>query len=231
MQFFLDSAKLDEIEYAIKRWKIDGVTTNPRHLMAAGQRTEDFAKKVNNLIKGTNLTVSIEIDPHIKDAKSMVKEAKRLASFGPNFVIKIPATEEGYEALYLLSQEGIKVNMTLVFTIVQALQAARLGAFYISPFVGWREEKGESDADFIAKLVKAIKNYGFSSKILISAVRSAKHFAEAALAGADIVTAGFEIYKKAFENPYTQIGLEIFANAWNKIYCEGVGSCDSFSGS
>lgn len=218
MQFFLDSAKLDEIEYAIKKWRIDGITSNPRHLMNAGMKVEEFARKVDELVKNTEITVSLEVNPHLEKAQEMIEEARYLSSLGSNFVIKIPATEAGFEALHVLSQEGIRVNVTLVFSVFQALQAARLGAFYISPFVGWREERGESDLDFVTKVVKAIKNYGFESKVLVAAVRSARHFADAALAGADIVTAGFDIYKKAFENPYTKMGLEIFSDAWDRIY-------------
>lgn len=216
--FFLDSAKLDEIAYAIEHWKIDGVTSNPRHLMNAGMKVEEFAEKVNEFVEGTEITVSLEVNPHLESAEKMVEEAKHLASLGSNFVIKIPATEPGFEALYTLTKDGVKVNMTLVFSVVQAIQSARLGAFYISPFVGWREERGENDADFINKVVKAVRNYGFKSKILVAAVRSAKHFADAALAGADIVTAGFGVYKKMFENPYTKMGLDVFSNAWDQIY-------------
>lgn len=218
MKFFLDSAKLDEIEYAMKHWKIEGITSNPRHLLNAGLTVEEFAERVNRVVKGTDITVSLEINPRLENAQEMIEEARRLASLGPNFVIKIPATEAGFEALYTLSKEGIKVNVTLVFSVIQALQAARLGAFYISPFVGWREERGESDTDFVSKVVKAVKNYGFQSKIVVSAVRSSIHFVEAALAGADIITAGFDVYKRAFENPYTRMGLDIFSKAWDNIY-------------
>ncbi|MDK2923797.1 MAG: 6-deoxy-6-sulfo-D-fructose transaldolase [Pseudothermotoga sp.] len=217
MLFFLDSAKLDEIEYAIKRWKIDGVTTNPRHLANAHMRVEEFVDRIKPLVENTNISVSIEVNPHLNEAESMVEEAQRLASMCENFVIKIPATEAGFEALSVLSKKGVKVNVTLVFNVVQALQAARLGAYYISPFVGWKEERGDYDQNFISNVVKAVKNYGFKSKILIAAVRSARHFTEAALAGADIITASFEVYKRSFENPYSSLGLGIFKDSWDQI--------------
>ncbi|HBF10216.1 transaldolase family protein [Thermotoga neapolitana] len=218
MKFFLDSANLEEIKYAIKKWKIDGITTNPRHLMVAGMTVEDFAREVKELVEGTHITVSLEVNPHLEDPKEIVDQATSLASLSNNFVIKIPATESGFEALAELSSKGVKVNITLVFNLVQALQAARLGAYYISPFVGWREERGELNTDFINQIVKAVKGYGYSSQIIVAAVRSAKHFVEAALAGADIVTAGFQVYKRAFDNPYTRMGLQIFSDAWNSIY-------------
>ncbi|MCD6551833.1 transaldolase family protein [Thermotoga sp.] len=218
MKFFLDSAKLDEIEYAIKKWKIDGITTNPRHLMNAGMTVEDFAKEVKKLVDGTSISVSLEVNPHLDDPNEIVKEALSIAEVSENFAIKIPATESGFEALAELSSKGVKVNVTLIFNLVQALQAARLGAFYISPFVGWREERGETNIDFLKQIVQAIKGYGYKSQIIVAAVRSAKHFVEAATAGADIVTAGFEVYKRAFDNPYTRLGLQIFSEAWDNIY-------------
>ncbi len=218
MLFFLDSAKLDEIEYAIKKWKIDGVTTNPRHLMSAGMKVEEFASKVKDMIPSADFTVSLEVNPHLSDCEDIVREAVRLSNLGENFVIKIPATEPGFEALARLKKMQIKVNMTLVFNLVQALQAARLGAFYISPFVGWKEERGDIDPNFIPSIVRAIKNYNYDSKILVAATRSVKHFVDAALCGADIITCAFDVYKKAFESPYTEMGLKVFSQSWDSIY-------------
>ncbi|PLV59162.1 transaldolase family protein [Thermotoga sp. KOL6] len=218
MKFFLDSAKLDEIEYAIKKWKIDGVTTNPRHLMNAGMTVENFAKEVKKLVEGTHITVSLEVNPHLDSPEEIVQEALSLAAISENFAIKIPATENGFEALAELSPKGVKVNVTLVFNMVQAVQAARLGAFYISPFVGWREERGEMNTDFLKQIVQAVKGYGYKSQIIVAAVRSGRHFIEAAMSGADIVTAGFEVYRRAFDNPYTKLGLQIFSEAWDSIY-------------
>lgn len=223
MKLFLDSAKLDEIRYAIQKWHIDGITTNPRHLLAANMTVEKFAEEVKKLVEGTQITVSLEVNPHLQNPLDIVEEAKRLASLSPNFVIKVPASEVGFEALAQLSKQGVKVNMTLVFTPFQALQAARLGAYYISVFVGWKEERGDIDTELLSKTVKIVKNYGFPSKVLVAAVRSVKHIVDAALAGADIVTASWEVYKRAFENPYTQLGLDIFSKAWDGMY--GGGGC------
>lgn len=218
MLFFLDSAKLDEIEYAITRWKIDGVTTNPRHLMNAGMKVEEFAQRMIKMIPSHNFTVSLEVNPHLKEPEDIFNEAVRLSKLAGNFVIKIPATEAGFQALVELKKQNIKVNVTLVFNLVQALQAAKLGAFYISPFVGWKEERGDIDPNFIPTIVKAIKNYHYDSKILVAATRSVKHIADAALCGADIVTCSFDLYKKAFENPYTELGLKIFSDSWDSLY-------------
>ena len=217
MLFFLDSANIKEIIYAIEKWKINGITTNPRHIAAAGLSMEKFMNEVKEIVKGTDITVSVEVNPYLQTSEEMISEAEKLASISENFVIKIPATEEGFIALKSLSEKGIKVNVTLVFSVVQALQAARLGAFYISPFIGWREERGEFNIDFIRNVVTAVKNYGYDSKILIAAVRNAKHIGEAALIGADIVTAGFQVYKKAFDNPFTNMGLDIFKKFWDQL--------------
>lgn len=221
MKLFLDSAKLEEIKYAIEKWHIDGITTNPRHLLAANMTVEQFAEEIKKIVEGTDISVSLEVNPHLKTADEIVEEARRLADLSPNFVIKVPATEIGFEALARLSKQGVKVNMTLIFTPFQALQAARLKAHYISVFVGWKEERGDFDVELVSKIVKIIKNYNFSSKILVAAIRSAKHIVDAALAGADIVTASWEVYKRCFENPYTQMGLDIFCDAWNELYKKG----------
>lgn len=216
MKFFLDSAKIDEITYAIDNWHIDGITTNPRHIMTSGITREEFIKKIKKIVSGTSITVSVEVNPHLEKKADILKEAKTLAAESENFVIKIPAFEEGLNAVYDLTQLGIKTNVTLVFNAVQAIQAAKMGAYYISPFVGWREERGEMNVNFISDIVKVIENYGFKTEVLIAAIRTAKQITESAIAGADIVTAGFGVYKTAFENPFTQMGLKVFSDSWDK---------------
>jgi transaldolase len=222
MKFFLDSAKLDEIRYARELWNIDGVTSNPRHIRASGksfmQAIEDLAKE----FEGSALPVSIEVNPHHQTAEAMIEEAKRLHAIAPkNFVIKLPATEAGFKALWMLDGEGIRVNLTLVFSATQALQAGRLGATFVSPFVGWKEANGEEIEHLVEDIVAIYDNFDFCNHegeptaVLVSAVRNGRHIVEAAATGADIVTAGFDVYKEAFTHPYTDLGLKRFAEAWD----------------
>ncbi|MEP7199363.1 MAG: transaldolase family protein [Chloroflexota bacterium] len=222
MKFFLDSAKLDEIRYAREMWSIDGITSNPRHIRASGkpflQAIEDLAKEV----EGTAMPVSVEVNPHHTTAEAMVAEGKRLYAIAPkNFIVKLPATEAGFKALSCLNGEGIRVNLTLVFSAMQALQAGRLGATFVSPFVGWKESNGEEIEHLVEDIVAIYDNFEFTNKygeetqVLVSAVRNGRHIVEAAAAGADIVTVGFDVYKEAFTHPYTDMGLKRFAEAWD----------------
>ena len=217
MKLFLDSAKIDEIVYAIEKWGIEGVTSNPRHIKNSGKSMEYFMNEAKKVVENTNITVSVEVNPHLNKAEEIAEEAKRIASISENFVVKIPATEEGLYAVKLLNNTSVKVNVTLVFNPVQALQAARMGAYYISPFVGWREERGENNINYVSDIVNAVHNYGFKSQVLIAAIRNAKQIIEAINAKADILTAGFDVYKNGFDTPYTKMGLDIFSQAWDEI--------------
>lgn len=220
MKFFLDSAIVDEIRYALEMWNIDGVTTNPRHVQASGKPFLEVIREIGGLFGGTDKTVSVEVNPHQTDYKLMVDEGKRLANLSENFVIKLPATEPGFKALAVLSAEGIRVNLTLVFSVVQALQAMRLGATYVSPFIGWKEANAEETRTMIEEIVTIRNNYLFETEVLVAAVRNGRQIADAAVAGADIVTAGFMVYKEAFEHPYTDAGLVKFQNFWDQTQYE-----------
>ena len=165
--------------------------------------------------EGTGKPISVEVNPHHSTAEAMVEEAVKLAAFSSNFVIKIPATETGFKALWVLSDQGIRVNLTLVFSPIQALQAARLGASFVSPFVGWKESAGEEISHMVEEIVTIYQNYAFKTEIIVAAVRNSRQIVEAALAGADIVTASFDVYKEAFENPWTTLGLKRFADSWD----------------
>lgn len=215
MKFFLDSAKMDEIRYAREMWNIDGVTSNPRHVRNSGKPFLQVIQEVACEFQGTDKTISVEVNPHHTAAGAMVEEAVRLAALSPNFVIKVPATEAGFKALWMLHEKNIRVNLTLVFSATQALQAARLGATYVSPFIGWKEANGEEVSEMIAEIVDIYRNYDFKTEVLVAAVRNARQIVEAAIAGADIVTAGFDVYKDAFDHPYTAKGLRIFAESWD----------------
>jgi len=154
MKYFLDSAKLDEIIYAYENWGIDGVTTNPRHILASGKTFKTVVGELAAEFKGVQFPISVEINPHLAKADEMIAEAKTLSKISDNFVIKIPCNEQGLIAAYHLVKEGIRTNVTLVFSASQALAAARIGAEFVSPFVGWKESSGEDTGDFIADIVE-----------------------------------------------------------------------------
>lgn len=222
MKYFLDSAKLNEIDYAYKNYKIDGVTTNPKHIMNSGKEfleaITDIAKwvKENDLVGMDKFPVSVEINPHLTSAEEMVTEAKKISALCENFVIKIPCTTEGVKAAYFLEKEGIRTNVTLVFSPSQALQAGRINAKFVSPFVGWKENNGEDTYDYMKKLVNIYKEKGYKTEIIVAAVRNGKQIADAAEMGADIVTAGLTVYEDSFNHPFTSYGLGVFQDAWDK---------------
>jgi transaldolase len=217
MKFFLDSAHVNEISYALDMWDIDGVTTNPKHIQATGKPFLSVIQEIGELFRGTDRPVSVEVNPHHDGWKDMVAEAERLAALCPNYVIKMPATEAGFKAIAVLAEKGIRVNLTLVFSAAQALQAFRMGAYFVSPFIGWKEANAEEVRNFVEEVVAIRDNYGYTGQIIVSAVRNGRQIAEAAVAGADIVTAGLAVYKDAFDHPYTHVGLEKFASFWDQI--------------
>lgn len=216
MKFFLDSAHVHEIEYALKMWNLDGVTTNPRHVQASGKPFLTVIQEIGKLFAGTDKTVSVEVNPHHTDHLAMVAEAEKLAALSPNFVIKLPAIEAGFKAIPLLKEKDIRSNLTLVFSATQALQAMRMGALYVSIFIGWKESNAEEVLSFVQDTVAIRDNFGFSSEVLVAAVRNGRQIADAAISGADIVTAGFAVYKDAFDHPYTHMGLERFRAFWDQ---------------
>lgn len=221
MNFFLDSAKINEIDYAYKNYRIDGVTTNPKHIMASGkpflQAIEDIANwiKENHLDGKEVFPVSVEINPHLEKSEDMIREAKKISSMCENFVIKIPCTIEGLKAANKLEMEGVRTNVTLVFSPSQALQAGRIKAKFVSPFIGWKENSGEDALSYLSKLVKIYKEFSFETEIIAAAVRNGKQIADCAAMGADIVTAGLSVYEESFSHPFTTYGLSVFQDAWD----------------
>jgi transaldolase len=216
MKFFLDSALVDEIAHALEMWHIDGVTTNPRHVSVAGKPFLTTIHEIADLFKGTDKAISVEVNPHHDDYEAMVAEGEPLAEISSNFVIKLPATEAGFKAIALLKEKGIRSNLTLVFSAGQALQAMRMGAYFVSPFIGWKESNAEETGRLIEDIVAIRDNYGFSTEIIVAAVRNGRQIVDAAVAGADIVTAGFAVYQDLFDHPYTHVGLAKFASFWDQ---------------
>lgn len=221
MKYFLDSAKINEIDYAYKNYGIDGVTTNPKHIMNSGkpfmQAITDIKQwlEENDLIGMDKFPVSVEINPHLDKAEDMISEAKKISKICENFVIKIPCTTEGVKAAYKLEQEGIRTNVTLVFSPSQAIQAGRIKAKYVSPFIGWKENSGEDTHQYMAQLAKIYEDKGYETEIIAAAIRNGKQIAEAAEMGCEIVTCGLAVYEDSFNHPFTTYGLGVFTDAWD----------------
>ena len=215
MKFFLDSAMTDEIEYALEMWNIDGVTTNPRHVQVSGKPFLKVISEIATIFDGTDKPISVEVNPHLDDWHEMVTEGKKLAAMSPNFVIKLPATEPGFKAVAELADDGIRTNLTLVFSAAQALQAMRMGASFVSPFVGWKESNGEEITHFIDEVTAIRDVFGYETEIIVAAARNARQITNSAVVGADIVTAGMPVYRDSFAHPYTDVGLRKFQSFWD----------------
>ena len=228
MKYFLDSAKIDEIREAYDTFGIDGVTTNPNHIMNSGKPFYTVIGELAGFVKEKDIEgwdrfpVSVEIDPHLNDANKMVEMGKNIAALSPNFVIKIPCTMAGITAARRLEKLGVRTNLTLVFSASQALIAAKNGSLFVSPFIGWKENSGEDCVNYIRDIVKIYYNYGFlgETQIICAAVRTGKQIVDCAAAGADIVTAGLQVYKDSFYHPFTDYGIEKFCNAWDNTVTE-----------
>lgn len=228
MKYFLDSAKLEEIQYAYNTFGIDGVTTNPRHIMLSGKPFLQAIHGIADWIKAEGLDsyerfpVSVEINPHVEETDIMILEARRIAAISPNFVIKIPATEAGITAAKKLEADGIRTNVTLVFSPAQAILPAKNGSLFMSPFIGWKEANGEDCKQYIQDIVTIYKNYGFFGKtqIICAAIRTPKQMVDCAVAGADIVTTGLAVYQDSMKHAFTKQGIETFIDAWDHTAAE-----------
>ncbi len=228
MKYFLDSAKLDEIEYAYETFRIDGVTTNPRHIMLSGKPFLTVIKEIAAWAKAKGLEgvdtfpISVEINPHISDTNTMVAEGKNLAEISKNFVIKLPCTEAGITAARKLEECGIRTNVTLVFSPAQAILPGKNKSLFVSPFIAWKEESGEDCKEYIKNIVDIYKNYGFYGKteIICAAIRTSKQIVDCAIAGADIVTTALDVYKASMNHAFTDQGLVLFQNAWDNTITE-----------
>ena len=215
MKLFLDSAKTDEIEHALKMWDVDGLTTNPKHVQASGKPFRQVIGEIAELFKGTDKPVSVEVNPHLTDWKQIVAEGLELGKLSPNFVIKVGASEEGFKAVRELTAQGVRVNATLIFSVTQAWHAARAGAAFVSPFVGWKEQFGDVPDTLIRDVRTMLDRFGYQSQIIAAAIRNSRQIGDAAVAGAHSITAGLAVYQESFGSPYTAMGEKIFQNAWD----------------
>lgn len=219
MKFFLDTADLDEIEEAASWGAIAGVTTNPSLYSRIGGKLSDFNNHIKRIcdIVGPDCPVSAE--SVAMDREGIVRDGRELAAIAPNVVVKVPTMVEGLAATRTLASEGIRVNMTLCFSVPQAILAARAGARYISPFVGRFDDIAEDGISQLADVVAAVNNYDFGHdvEIIAASVRSANHVTQAALMGADIATVPFAALKKCVQHPLTDRGLDAFMKDWEKV--------------
>ena len=217
MKFFLDTADLSEIEEVASWGALAGVTTNPSLYARTGGKLEDFESHLVKICELVDGPVSGEVTA--EDREGMIEQGKQLAALADNMVVKIPMCVEGLAACRALFDEGIDVNMTLVFSVAQAVLAANAGARYISPFVGRFDDISEDGVSQLYDIVNAINNYDFGHpvEIIAASIRSANHVREAALAGADIATVPYAAMKKCVAHPLTDRGLESFKADWEKV--------------
>lgn len=211
MKFFIDTADVDEIKEASRMGMVDGVTTNPSLIAKSGRVFQEVIQEICNIVDGPISAEVISLD-----ADGMVKEARELAKIHKNIVIKVPMTVEGLKATRQLTEENIKTNVTLVFSPLQALMAAKAGASYVSPFVGRLDDISLDGMQLIEQIVEIFANYAYDTEIIVASVRNPLHVLDSALAGADIATIPFNVLSKLAAHPLTEKGIKAFLADWEK---------------
>lgn len=212
MKIFIDTANLDEIRKANDWGIIDGVTTNPTLVAKEGR---DFSSLVQEIIDVVNGPISVEVIS--TDAEGMVKEAVDLSKLSQNIVVKIPMIPEGLKAVKILNDKDVKTNVTVVFSLNQALLAAKAGATYVSPFIGRLDDIGHEGMQMVRDMVGIFKCYNFKTEIIVASVRHPLHVIEAAKAGAHATTIPFNVIEKMLDHPLTDAGLKKFLEDWRKV--------------
>lgn len=207
MKFFIDTANVDEIKLANDMGVICGVTTNPSLIAKSGRDFNEVIKEITSIVDGP---ISGEVKATTEDAEGMIAEGRAIAAIHPNMVVKIPMTAEGLKATKVLSAEGIKVNVTLIFTANQALLAARAGAAYVSPFLGRLDDISQPGIQLIEDIVAIFSNYDIQTEIICASVRNPIHVTDCALAGADIATVPYKVIEQMLHHPLTDAGIEKF---------------------
>jgi transaldolase len=212
MKLFLDTADISQIREAVSWGIVDGVTTNPSHISKTGRSFEDVSREILELVDGP-----VSLETVSLTCSEIVIEGKRLAALHPNVVVKVPLIKEGLKAVKQLSAEGVKTNVTVTFSPLQALLAAKCGATYISPFVGRLDAIGHRGMDLVEQIKTIYENYGFQTQVLVAAIRNPIHVLDAALAGADVCTMSFDVLDELYKHPLTDIGVELFLKDWKKV--------------
>jgi len=211
MKFFLDSANISEIKESVALGLIDGITTNPS---LVAKEKKDFRKLIEEICQIVDGPISAEVVA--TDEEGMVEEGRSLAKIHKNVVVKVPMTANGLKATRRFSKEGIKVNVTLIFSPAQALLAAKAGATYVSPFIGRLDDVGQVGMDLIDQIVTIFSNYNFKTEVLVASIRNPIHVIEAAQLGADVATMPFAVLQQLLKHPLTDIGLAKFLADWEK---------------
>lgn len=212
MKIFIDTANIEEIKKAHSWGILDGVTTNPSLVAREGRNFVEVVKEITSIVDGPVSAEAVSMD-----ADGIVEEGRRLARLHRNIIIKIPVMTEGLKAARALSKEGIKVNMTLVFSTNQALLAAKAGASYVSPFVGRLDDISENGMGLIRDIVQVFRNYSFKTEVIVASIRHPVHVVEAAKAGAHIATIPFKVLEQMVRHPLTDAGIKKFLEDWEKV--------------
>lgn len=218
MRFFIDTANVEDIRKANDMGVICGVTTNPSLIAKEGRDFNEVIKEIASIVDGP---ISGEVKATTVDAEGMIKEGRAIAAIHPNMVVKIPMTAEGLKAVKVLSAEGIKTNVTLIFSANQALLAARAGATYVSPFMGRLDDISMSGIQLIRDIVVIFENYALETEIIAASIRNPVHVTECALAGADIATVPYSVIEQMTKHPLTDRGIEKFQDDYRKVFGEG----------
>ena len=212
MKLFIDTADVNQIREAWSWGIIDGVTTNPSHVAKAGRKPAEVYREICEIVDGP-----ISLEAVSLTAGEIVKEGRGLARLHQNVVIKVPIIKEGLKAVKILAAEGFKTNVTVTFSPLQALLAAKAGATYVSPFVGRLDSVGHDGMELVRQIRAIYQNYGFKTQIITAAVRHPQHVLQAALAGSDVATLGFEILEQLYLHPLTDVVMDMFLKDWAKI--------------
>lgn len=215
MKFFIDTANVDDIRKSNDMGVICGVTTNPSLIAKEGRDFNEVIKEITSIVDGP---ISGEVKATTVDAEGMIQEGREIAAIHPNMVVKIPMTVEGLKAVKVLSAEGIKTNVTLIFTANQALLAAEAGASYVSPFLGRLDDINQPGIGLIEDIVTIFDNYGYDTEIIAASIRNPIHVTDCALAGADIATVPYKVIEQMTKHPLTDAGIEKFQADYRAVF-------------
>ena len=217
MKLFIDTANVEDIRKANDMGVICGVTTNPSLIAKEGRDFNEVIKEITSIVDGP---ISGEVKATTTDAEVMIQEGREIAAIHPNMIVKIPMTVEGLKAVKVLSAEGIKTNVTLIFTANQALLAARAGATYVSPFLGRLDDISQPGIQLIEDIVTIFENYGLETEIIAASIRNTVHVNDCALAGADIATIPYSVIEQMTKHPLTDQGIEKFQKDYKAVFGE-----------
>jgi len=212
MKFFMDGANVAEIREAYAWGILDGVTTNPSLVAKEGRPFREVIEEICSIVPGPVSAECVTLD-----ADSIVAEARELAAWAPNVVVKVPLMPEGMKAVKILSAEGIKTNVTVTFQAAQGLIAAKAGATYVSPFVGRLDDRGHDGMEVVEDIVRILDNYGFETQVIVASIRGPNHVIRGALCGAHVATMPFAVMKQLFQHPLTDLGIQNFLADWEKL--------------